>query len=117
MFFLPPDKNEIKNIKYDIEATVSEEGGELLFWRDVPTDPAVLSESARKSMPEIKQLFVSFSSLKDEALAKKLYMLRRLIEKKDFSTIYYRSVLYSLFFIKYYCLQRTFCRSPACRIL
>ena len=82
MFFLPSGKEHIKNIKYDIEASVSAEGGELLFWRDVPVDPSVLSETARKSMPVIKQLFVSFGKLKGEALEKKLYMLRRKIEKK-----------------------------------
>ena len=82
MFFLPSGRNEIKNIKYDIEASVSSEGGELLFWRDVPVDPSVLSETARKSMPVIRQLFVSFGKLKGEALEKKLYMLRRIIEKK-----------------------------------
>ena len=82
MFFLPSDDEEIKNIKYDIEASVSNEKGEILFWRDVPVDPSVLSETARKSMPVIKQLFVSFRKLKGETLEKKLYMLRRIIEKK-----------------------------------
>ena len=57
-------------------------GGELLFWRDVPVDPETLSFTARKSMPVIKQLFVSFSKLRGKALEKKLYMLRRQIEKK-----------------------------------
>ena len=82
MFFLPSDDEEIKNIKYDVEASVSNEKGEILFWRDVPVDPSVLSETARKSMPVIKQLFVSFRKLKGDALEKKLYMLRRIIEKK-----------------------------------
>ena len=104
MFFLPSDNEEIKNIKYDIEASVSDEKGEILFWRDVPVDPSVLSETARKSMPVIKQLFVSFSKLKGEALEKKLLYAQAYNRKKDLSPFFHRSVLYTLFFVKYYCI-------------
>ena len=83
MFFMPQDKGKVKNLQYDIEGAVSDEGGELLFWRDVPVEPDILSTSARKSMPLIKQLFVSFKNLRGNDLEKKLYMLRRVIEKKQ----------------------------------
>ena len=55
---------------------------EVLFWRDVPTNPDVLGSLARAAMPFIGQVFVESSSgLTGIALERQLYRLRRASEK------------------------------------
>jgi glutamate synthase domain-containing protein 2/glutamate synthase domain-containing protein 1/glutamate synthase domain-containing protein 3 len=80
MIFLPVDAKEAAEAVAMTEKVVSDEGGNLLGWRDVPVDPECLGELARKVMPSFKQLFVSFDGLKDEALENKLYTLRKCLE-------------------------------------
>ena len=77
-----------------IEAAVRAEGCEVLAWRDVPTDPSAIGHDARAVMPKIRQLFIgnrlqsaADCNRKDSpAFERKLYVVRRQIEKATKST-------------------------------
>ena len=56
MIFFPQDPLKRMRSRKLLEMILSREGLELLFWRDVPVCPEILSEKARSSMPYIAQL-------------------------------------------------------------
>jgi glutamate synthase domain-containing protein 2/glutamate synthase domain-containing protein 1/glutamate synthase domain-containing protein 3 len=63
------------------EAAVAEEGLKLLGWREVPTEPDVLGDLARRELPEVAQAFVSAPGLTGVALERKLYVVRKVAER------------------------------------
>ena len=66
----------------DLERIAASEGLGVIAWREVPTDPASIGRTARESCPRIRQLFLDGSSLPDPAaLERKLFVVRRLVEK------------------------------------
>lgn len=65
-----------------IERIVSREGGRVIAWREVPTVPDKIGRAARESCPVIRQLFIAKdSSLDRAAFERKLFVMRREIEK------------------------------------
>jgi glutamate synthase domain-containing protein 2/glutamate synthase domain-containing protein 1/glutamate synthase domain-containing protein 3 len=82
MIFIPINLEERKIAKSIIENTIINEGGTFLGWRDVPTNPECLGKIAKESMPHICQFFALFNQFKGEELERKLYIVRRMIEKK-----------------------------------
>ncbi|MCA1825479.1 MAG: glutamate synthase large subunit [Myxococcales bacterium] len=78
MVYLPPG-GEIEKL---FEQIVVSEGQRLLGWRDVPTDNTRLGATARSSQPLIRQVFVESRCEDAAAFERKLYVIRRLIEKK-----------------------------------
>lgn len=56
--FLPGDDVQREHEKAGIEAIVVAEGLEVLGWRLVPTDPALIGTLAREAMPVFEQLVV-----------------------------------------------------------
>ncbi len=80
--FLPMDEKKRSIAKAVIENTVKSEGGLVLGWRDVPVRPDCLGDMARSVMPFMAQIFVSFSTLSDDALERKLYITRKCIERE-----------------------------------
>ncbi len=74
-----------------IEAAVRGEGCEVLAWRDVPTDPTAIGRDARSVMPRIRQVFLAQSGEPrrqdaEDAFERRLYVVRRQIEKATVST-------------------------------
>ena len=65
-----------------VECVVLQEGGQVLGWRDVPVNPDCLGEIALASMPCMKQLFVQFGQLAGDDLERKLYIVRKCIERE-----------------------------------
>ncbi|MDR1145034.1 MAG: glutamate synthase large subunit [Verrucomicrobiales bacterium] len=66
-----------------IEDIISARGGKVLAWREVPTNPGAVGEVARQSCPRVRQVLVSGENFPDQAtFERKLYVMRRLIEKK-----------------------------------
>jgi len=66
----------------EIEKIVAAEGGRVIAWRNVPTVPGKIGRAARETCPVIRQLFVGGESYADQsALERKLFVMRRLIEK------------------------------------
>src|SRR5207237_7416088 len=79
--FLPKD-GRADEIAATIERVAGEEGLSLLGWRDVPVDHDVPGPSAAAVEPIIRQLFVASRAIDDQdALERKVYVVRRLIEK------------------------------------
>ncbi len=79
MVFLPRNPAARAACKREIERAVVNEGQNLLGWRDVPVDDTSLGETARRTMPVIKQVFVGAgrASLDRDVFERKLYIIRK----------------------------------------
>src|SRR3989440_141921 len=84
MVFLPPSEHGREAIYRLFDETIRNERQQLLGWRDVPTDNSTLGGSAKASQPVIRQIFIGRgANVADEAaFERKLYVIRRLVEKK-----------------------------------
>ncbi len=85
MVFLPLDDERQSQTISAIERAIESEKALLLGWRDVPTMDEDLGYIAKESIPIIKQFFVSFTSTPKELIEKKLFILRKVIEKSIYS--------------------------------
>ena len=83
MVFLPQDRVSRVDCFRLFEQVVAEEGLRFLGWRDVPTENSSLGASARAAQPLIRQVFIDRpeSLVEDLAFERKLYIVRRLVEK------------------------------------
>ncbi len=80
--FLPQDEEKFQRAQSIVTDTVEREGGILLGWRDVPVNPDCLGEVARQSIPRIMQVFVTFEDIEDSQFDRKLYILRKCLERE-----------------------------------
>jgi glutamate synthase domain-containing protein 2/glutamate synthase domain-containing protein 1/glutamate synthase domain-containing protein 3 len=78
MLFLPRDAEKRRAAKHIVEEAL---GKGLIGWRDVPVDPLCLGEMATASMPRVAQVFVAIEGLAGSELERRLYILRKGIEK------------------------------------
>ena len=82
LVFESKDPNTRNKEREAFAALAIQEQLEVLFWRDVPTNPDVLGSLAREAMPFIGQVFVkSTAGLTGIDLERHLYRLRRASEK------------------------------------
>ena len=81
MFFLPREHTACDSVLIMINRIIAEEGGKIEFWRKVDVDPECIGKSARLSLPDIRQCFVTVPGLSGAELERKLYIIRRMIEK------------------------------------
>jgi glutamate synthase domain-containing protein 2/glutamate synthase domain-containing protein 1/glutamate synthase domain-containing protein 3 len=83
MCFLPHDDARRDELVALIEGVVAREGQRLLGWRDVPVDREHVGVVAGRSAPCIRQVLIGANDeLADQdAFERKLYVIRRLIEK------------------------------------
>jgi glutamate synthase (NADPH) large chain len=124
MIFMPKDNKSIKTCKKIIKQIIESENQKLIGWRKVPVNDKCISESMLKLEPAIYQVFIKNQTsgpLKNESAAfeRKLYLIRRLIEKtvmdadiankKDFyvcslssSTIIYKGMFLAYQLEQYY---------------
>ena len=58
------------------------EGGAVLGWREIPHDPAGLGRLSRETMPTFTQMFIGRGDIPAEDLERKLYVMRRVVEKQ-----------------------------------
>ena len=66
-----------------VERVVAAEGQRLLAWRDVPVDASVPGATAAAVMPRIRQAVIAAADgLDQDAFERKLYVIRRLVEKE-----------------------------------
>jgi glutamate synthase (NADPH/NADH) large chain/glutamate synthase (ferredoxin) len=81
--FLPQDEARRVKLEQMIELNVRVEGQRVLGWRDVPVDTEHVGETAGRTRPAMRQLFVGagpgFESDQD-AFERKLYVIRRIVE-------------------------------------
>ena len=104
MVFLPQDAAKRQRCEARFAEIVAEEGQQFLGWRTVPTENASLGATAVASQPLIRQAFIQRSPdlADDMAFERKLYVIRKLIEKEtrynnefaDCSTLYIASLSY-----------------------
>ncbi|CAM3760632.1 glutamate synthase large subunit [Rheinheimera salexigens] len=85
MFFFSQDPIKTAQAKAFIEQQVQREFLTLVAWRTVPIDSSVLGPLALSSMPNIVQLIVNApAGWSEHDLERRLYMLRRRVEKHLF---------------------------------
>jgi glutamate synthase domain-containing protein 2/glutamate synthase domain-containing protein 1/glutamate synthase domain-containing protein 3 len=82
MLFLPRDPALRARCESAIEQIAKDEGQRVLGWRTVPVHPEAIGENARSTQPDIRQIFLlSGAGLNADAFERKLYLIRRLIER------------------------------------
>jgi glutamate synthase (ferredoxin) len=79
MIYSSPDASERAASQKQFEQIAQEEGLTVLGWRDLPTDNSALGNTAKKSEPFMRQVFVQRpASCADElAFERKLWVLRK----------------------------------------
>ncbi|PZC43694.1 MAG: glutamate synthase (ferredoxin) [Chloroflexi bacterium] len=80
MVFLPQDAEERAWCEAKIAETALAKGLRLLGWRDVPHDADAIGTGARSVLPVIRQCFLRGTDLEGDALERKLYVVRRVVE-------------------------------------
>ena len=83
MVFLSPIEKIRQQSERLLKEIIEDEGQGFLGWRTLPTNPSSLGDSAKASMPLIKQIFIKKSvEIKDEkSFERKLYVIRKRAEK------------------------------------
>lgn len=78
MIFFGNDEHRAES-EAKIEAYIEQEGQSLLGWRDVPINVGKLGQSAKDTVPVIRQVFIGASDeLQDDlAFERKLYVIRK----------------------------------------
>lgn len=80
LVFLPKDQKEAEICMTILSEMIKKEGLKLLTIRNVPVNSAILGSISRSSEPNVKQIFIT-GSLNQEELERKLYILRKKVEK------------------------------------
>ncbi len=83
--FLPQNEAERKFCESAFERVVREEGQRLLGWRSVPIVESACGTIARRALPYIRQIFIAAEGPlveDEEALERKLYVIRRRAENE-----------------------------------
>ncbi|RJP64487.1 MAG: glutamate synthase large subunit [Ignavibacteriales bacterium] len=82
MVFLPKD-NELRNrCLHYFEKFTEDEGCEVLGWRSLPIDNNSLGELAKSTEPVFSQIIIGKGKNSTESFERKLYVIRRLVEKE-----------------------------------
>jgi glutamate synthase domain-containing protein 2/glutamate synthase domain-containing protein 1/glutamate synthase domain-containing protein 3 len=80
--YLPADPERRVVLEQLIEETIEAEGQRAIWWRDVPIDERHVGDTARLSAPVIRQVLVEAAEdLDQEAFERKLYVIRRVVER------------------------------------
>ena len=83
LVFLPKDKKKQDDILSIMIREIEREGLSLMHLRQVPTNPECLGESALKTEPDIKQVFITgVTDDKLPAFERSLYKIRKKIERQ-----------------------------------
>jgi glutamate synthase domain-containing protein 2/glutamate synthase domain-containing protein 1/glutamate synthase domain-containing protein 3 len=82
MVFMPKTDSMNGNYRSLVEKVATGEGLAVLGWRRVPTDGRCLGDDARAGEPAVWQCFLSSKDLFGAALERKLYVVRKQIEKR-----------------------------------
>jgi glutamate synthase (NADPH/NADH) large chain len=83
MAYLPRDGGARADCEALVATACHDEGLRLLGWRDVPVQPDGLGPAALAGMPLIRQFFVAAIGLEGGSLERRLYVLRRVVERRS----------------------------------
>ena len=97
--FIPGDDEQVAKTRKRIEEIAAEEGLSVLGWREVPTDPSSLGQTALDCMPSFVQLFVAAkgSRILGMGLERLAYVLRKRAELENdvyFPSLSSRTIAY-----------------------
>ena len=83
MCYLPTDAERRTEVEALIEETIAGEGQRVLGWREVPVDERYVGMTAGAAAPTIRQVLVGAGSQipDQEAFERKVYVIRRVIER------------------------------------
>ena len=81
-----------ESIESSIEDILKKYGLRIIGWRDVPTNDDALGKSALSTKPRIRQLLIDAAEVEKEKRELRLYLTRRVIEKKWGDTLYIPSM-------------------------
>lgn len=83
LVFLSQDRNRATRCVQIIAEVVNREGLHLLGWRDVPVDNAMIGETARKSEPVMRQVFIGAGNTFKDAMdfERRLYCARKTMSR------------------------------------
>src|SRR5947209_6776670 len=79
--FLPREDGPRAEIEELIERSITEHGQTVLGWRDVPVDHDVPGPSSAAVEPVIRQVFIGSTLDDPDAFERKVYVIRRVIER------------------------------------
>ena len=81
--YLPTDAERRREVEGLIEETIAAEGQRVLGWREVPVDERYVGSTAGAVAPTIRQVLVGAANqiAEQEAFERKLYVIRRVIER------------------------------------
>ncbi|MEO8558521.1 MAG: glutamate synthase large subunit, partial [Rhodospirillales bacterium] len=82
MVFLPRVPQAREAAELLVERTVKREGQDLLGWRDVPVNSAILGNTVRSVEPLVRQVFIARGSCceSDDDFERKLFIIRKQIQ-------------------------------------
>jgi glutamate synthase (NADPH) large chain len=80
MVFLPSDDAHREQCERMVEATLTARPNAFLGWRTVPIDPDRIGREARRTLPVVKQFFISRGDLPADLFERKLYFFRKRLE-------------------------------------
>ncbi len=83
--FLPQDPKERAQCKQEVESIVTQQGQQLVGWRQVPVraKEADIGPAALAAMPHIEQLFVAAQDgLEGDAFERQLYLIRKRVSNR-----------------------------------
>ena len=92
LVFFPKEKERQSAAMRIFEEEVEREGLKLLHVRQVPVNSDVLGKSAAETEPDIRQVFITGDGDSDN-LERRLYLVRKKIEKRIFISCRYRARL------------------------
>lgn len=97
--FIPGDADQVERTVKMVEEIATEEGLEVLGWRDVPVNPDSLGATALAVMPTFRQLFVAGAKQRVTGLAleRLSFCLRKRAEKETdvyFPSLSSRTIVY-----------------------
>ncbi len=79
--FLPLEDDPRAEIERIVEDAIAAEGQTLVGWRDVPVDFRFAGTTAAAIAPAFRQVVVGSTCTDQDAFERKLYVIRRLVEK------------------------------------
>jgi len=82
MVFLPRRADVARRCEQILGQSIAEGGLKVLGWRDVPGENGCLGDIARAAEPVIRQVFIAGEGLEDEALERRLFVVRKRAEHR-----------------------------------
>ena len=94
MIFMPQSSDLRTRCSEIIEKSIASEKLGFLGWRQVPVDAGSIAGKAKRQQPVIMQCFIDGKGFESEALERKLYVIRKVIERSAKNIIGHNDIFY-----------------------